>query len=109
MDTNGLKMLKSIRMVFDLLPIPMNKVVFVKDCIEKRDLVNAIIHEDKCPVIHTIDSSLDENDAIEKSLHIMVATGVSTNEENTTYIQCKNSYRNNDGIFVLNTFIYIVF
>ena len=109
MDTNGLKMLKSIRMVFDLLPIPMNKVVFVKDCIEKRDLVNAIIHENKCPVIHTIDSSLGENDAIENSLHIMVATGVSTDEENTTYIQCKNSYRNNDGIFVLNTFIYIVF
>ena len=109
MDTNGLKMLKSIRMVFDLLSIPMNKVVFAKECIEKRDLVNAIIHEDKCPVIHTIDLSLAEQNAIANSLHIMVATGVSTNEENTTYIQCKNSYRNNDGIFVLNTFIYIEF
>ena len=109
MDTNGLKMLKSIRMFFDLLPIAMNKVVFAKECIEKRDLVNAIIHEDKCPVIHTIDLSLAEQDAIENSLHIMVATGVSTNEENTTYIQCKNSYRINDGIFVLNTFIYMYF
>ena len=107
MDTTGLKMLKSIRMVFDLLPIPMNKVEFNKESIDKRDLVNAINYEDKCPVIHTMDLDLEEQEAYE-NLHIMVATGVTTNEKNTTFIQCKNSYRNNHGIFMLNTFINFI-
>ena len=55
MDTSGLKLLKSVRMVFDLLPIPMNKVAFIKECIDKSDLVNAINNEYKCPVVHTVD------------------------------------------------------
>ena len=109
MDTYGLQMLKSVCMVFDLLPIPMNKVVFVKECIDKGDLVNAICQEHKCPVVHTMDLSLGGKEAIQESLHIMVATGVSTNKINIPCIQCKNSYRQNEGKFILNTLFVHIF
>ena len=89
-------------MVFDLLPVPMSKVLFEKQCIDKKDLVNAIEHENKCPVVHTIDLSVKGKEAIRKSLHIMVATGVFLNESNATFIQCKNSFRRNNGKFKLN-------
>ena len=42
MDSEGVKMLKSIDMVFELLPISMNKVVFVKETIKKSDLMAEI-------------------------------------------------------------------
>lgn len=89
-------------MVFDLLPVPMSKVLFEKQCIDKVDLVNAIEHEKKCPVVHTIDLSAKRKEAIQKSLHIMVATGVFLNDSNITVIQCKNSFRQNNGKFILN-------
>lgn len=106
MDTNGIKMLQSIRIAFDLLPpsVTMNKVTFVKETIEKSDLINAM-RAQKCPVVHTIDLSSPN---ITESLHIMVATGFHSKKlsstqttpvgsANTTYVQCKNSYRNNQG------------
>ena len=102
MDTNGLKLLKSFCKVFDLLPVPMSKVLFEKQCIDKGNLVNAIKHENKCPVVHTIDLSVKGKEAIQESLHIMVATGVSLGPSNTTFIQCKNSFRQNNGKFILN-------
>ena len=106
MDTSGLKLLKSVRMVFDLLPIPMNKVAFIKECIDRSDLVDAINHEYKCTVVHTMNLCQRGQKAVEDSLHIMVATGVSTNEKNMTCIQCKNSYRINNGKFISNTLFF---
>ena len=98
MDSEGVKMLKSIDMVFELLPISMNKVVFVKETIKKSDLMAEIKINKKCPVVQTIDLSARNWTALEESLHVMVATGVY---EKPDFIQCKNSYRHNKGKFIL--------
>ena len=99
MDTNGIKMLKSIRMAFDLFPstVTMNKVTFVKESIEKSFLIDSIKAK-KCPVVHTMDMSSRNENELKESLHIMVATGVRSTTKKT-FIQCKNSYRNNQGNF----------
>ena len=97
METCGINMLKSIQNVFELLPVPLNKAVFLKECIDKSDLIKEI-DNDKCPVVHTIDLSLRTRDAVQKSLHIMVATGVHYSLiDSSIWIQCKNSYRQNQG------------
>ena len=71
----------------------------MKECIPKSDLINAIENH-KCPVVHTINLSLQSREAVEKSLHIMVATGVNPalNKPSTSReIQCKNSYGSYQG------------
>ena len=103
MDSEGVRMLKSIDMAFELLPISMNKVVFIKEIIEKPDLMAEIKISKKCPVVQTIDLSARNWSALAESLHIMVATGVY---ENPDYFQCKNSYRNNQGIFISNLLLF---
>ena len=98
MDSEGVKMLKSIDMVFELLPISINKVIFLKETIKKSDLMAEIKINKKCPVVQTIDLSARNWTALEESLHVMVATGVF---EKPDFIQCKNSYRHNKGKFIL--------
>ena len=96
MDTIGIKMLKSIDILFELLPISINKLVFVKESFKKSDLLTAISDQKKCPVVQTIDLSLKRRIDIQESLHIMVATGAN---KRTGVIQCKNSYHN-EGEFI---------
>ena len=74
----------------------MNKVVFVKESFKKSDLITVVNDQKKCPVVQTIDLSLKRRIDIQESLHIMVATGSDKNG----VIQCKNSYRQNEGTLI---------
>ena len=97
MDTIGIKMLKSIDILFELLPVTINKVIFVKESFKKSDLITAVNNQKKCPVVQTIDLSAGSLSDIRESLHIMVTTGAN---KTMGVIQCKNSYRQNEGIFI---------
>ena len=96
MDTIGIKMLKSIDILFELLPVAINKVIFVKESFQKSDLITVVNKLKKCPVVQTMDLSSGRWSEIRESLHIMVATGAKKG-----VIQCKNSYRQSEGIFIL--------
>ena len=87
-DEAGLKMLDSIREVFDTLGIDFEAVRFswIKyNC--ENDLIDAIT-SGNCPVVDVLKSfySSDTNGS-----HVMVATGV-TEENGIKYIQLKNSF-----------------
>ena len=97
MDTIGIKMLKSIDILFELLPVTINKVIFVKETFKKSDLITAVKNHKKCPVVQTIDLSAGRRSDILESLHVMVATGAN---KKTGVIQCKNSYRQSEGTFI---------
>ena len=87
-DEAGLKMLDSIREIFDILCIDFEVVRFIwikYNC--EKDLIDAI-RSGKCPVVDVLKSyySSDTNGS-----HVMVATGVKE-ENGREYIQLKNSF-----------------
>ena len=90
-DEAGLKMLDSIREIFDILAIDFEGVRFswVKYTNEK-DLIDAI-KKGKCPVVDVLKEyySSETNGS-----HAMVATGVKE-ENGVKYIQLKNSFADN--------------
>ena len=91
-DEAGLKMLDSIREIFDILGIDFESVRFnwIKYYNEK-DLINAI-NNGKCPVADVLKSYYStDTDRIVPGSHAMVATGIQE-ENGAKKIQLKNSF-----------------
>ena len=90
-DEAGIRMLDSIREIFDILGIDFEAVEFnwIKYKNEK-DLIDEI-NNGKCPVVDVLKSyySTDSNGS-----HVMVATGIKE-ENGIKYIQLKNSFADN--------------
>ena len=96
-------MLRSVRIVFELIGIKPESMKFIKERFDSSNLVKALTEQPKkCPAIVTCDMTGD------RSPHVMVATNGLTGREfiagkgqivealrNEWFINCKNSYRDN--------------
>ena len=101
MDPAGILMLRSVRIVFEMLGIEPESINFIKEEFNSDSLVNALNEQPKkCPAIVTFDVFGDV------SPHIMVAINalkgmefiqgddpVAESLRNQWFINCKNSYR----------------
>ena len=90
-DGAGLRMLDSIREIFDILGIDFEGVRFTLfKYNNEKDLIDGI-KNGKCPVVDVLKSyySSDTNGG-----HVMVATGIKE-ENGIKYIQLKNSFADN--------------
>ena len=88
-DEAGLRMLDSIREIFDILDFVFESLEF--DLIKYNDFeeLASAIGNDKCPVADVLRKHIDPT--VENGSHVMVATGIQ-NENGIDYIQLKNSY-----------------
>ena len=101
MDPAGILMLRSVRIVFEMIGIAPESIKFIKEEFDSNNLVEALTeHPKKCPTIVTVDITGD------LSPHIMVATNALKGREfiegndrvseylrDQWFINCKNSYR----------------
>ena len=101
MDPAGILMLRSVRIVFEMIGIEPESINFIKEEFNSDNLVKALTEQPKkCPAIVTLDITGD------LSPHIMVATNALKGREfiqgddqvtqylkNQWFINCKNSYR----------------
>ena len=110
MDPAGILMLRSIRIVFELLGIEPESIKFTKEEFNNDNLVKAL-NEDpkKCPAILTINLDTYRQTG-DLAPHVMVASNAFNGSDlrdeygpfsdflrrklqNKWYINCKNSYR----------------
>ena len=82
-DEAGIKMLDSIREIFDLADFEFESVDFELMKYNNFEDVAGAINNDKCPVADVLGEG--------GMSHVMVATGIK-NENGTECIQLKNSY-----------------
>ena len=96
MDPAGILMLRSVRIVFELLGLQPESIKFKKEEFSSDNLIKALTENPKkCPAIVTF--NLFGN----PSLHIMVATNALKGKKFTHdpllrekwFVNCKNSYR----------------
>ena len=101
MDPAGILMLRSVRIVFEMIGIEPESIKFIKEEFNSNNLVKALTEQPKkCPAIVTCNITGDQ------SPHIMVATNALKGDEfirgdgriaeqlrNEWFINCKNSYR----------------
>ena len=109
-------MLRSVRIVFEMIGIKPESINFIKEEVNSNNLVKALNEQPKkCPAIVTLDITGD------LSPHIMVATNalkgiwfIKGNDQvaqylkNQWFINCKNSYRDDieEPGFVRNHFAF---
>ena len=113
MDPDGILMLRSVRIVFELLGKKPESISFIKDEFNAVNLVKALNeYPKKCPAILTINIDTYQKKAKQRrsvedlSPHIMVASNAVMGMEfidehepfadflrSQWYINCKNSYR----------------
>ena len=96
-------MLRSVRIVFEMIGIKPESMKFIKERFDSTNLVKALTEQPKkCSAIVTCDMTGDQ------SPHVMVATNALKGREfisgngqivealrNEWFINCKNSYRDN--------------
>ena len=96
MDPAGILMLRSVRIVFEMLGLQLERIKFKREEFSSNNLIKALTESPKkCPVIVTF------NLFGIPSLHAMVATNALKGKEFTHesvlkerwFINCKNSYR----------------
>ena len=101
MDPAGILILRSVRIVFEMIGIKPESMKFIKKSFDSGNIIKAITEEPKtCPAIVTCDITGDQ------SPHIMVASNALKGFEflngngpvvealrNEWFINCKNSYR----------------
>ena len=101
MDPAGILMLRSVRIVFEMIGITPESMKFVKEEFNSNNLVKALTEmPKKCPSIVTCDITGD------LSPHVMIATNALQGKDfihpnqpvfqalqNQWFINCKNSYR----------------
>ena len=101
MDPAGILMLRSVRIVFEMIGIKPESIKFIKEQFNSDNLVKALNEQPKkCPAIVTC------NLMKYPSLHAMVATNALKGSEfiqgdgkvakqlrNEWFINCKNTYR----------------
>ena len=104
MDPAGILMLKSIRIIFEMIGIKPESMNFIKEKFSSNDIIVALTKEPKkCPAIVTCNLNGD------LSPHVMVATnalkGIDFIQGNGPveealfkewFIYCKNSYRDDE-------------
>ena len=111
-------MLRSVRIVFEMIGIKPESINFIKEEVNSNNLVKALNEQPKkCPAIVTVDITGDPFP------HIMVATNALKGNEfiqgddqvaqylkNQWFINCKNSYRDNieEPGFVRNHFAFCI-
>ena len=100
-DPAGILMLRSVRIVFEMIGLKPESINFIKEEFNSNNLVKALTKKPKkCPAIVTLNILGD------RSPHIMVATNAikgikfipgnlvaAFNLRNQWFINCKNSYR----------------
>ena len=99
MDPSGILMLRSVRIVFEIIGVSPESIHFIKEEFDADNLVKALtIQPKKCPAIITFGND---------SPHVMVASNAIKGSEfiqeeageldkrlkNQWFITCKNSYR----------------
>ena len=96
MDPAGILMLRSVRIVFEMIGLQPESIKFKKDVFNSHNLIKALTENPKkCPAIVAFNLFGD------LSLHILVATNALKGKEFTRdsllreqwFINCKNSYR----------------
>ena len=106
MDPAGILMLRSVRIVFEMLGIEPESINFIKEEFNSDSLVKALNEQPKkCPVILTNNLGIYYQTGV-LSPHMMVATNALKGIEfiqgndhvagylrNQWFINCKNSYR----------------
>ena len=85
-DEAGIRMLDSIREIFDILDFKFESVDFELLKYNNFEELNGAINNGKCPVADVLGEG--------GMSHVMVATGIK-NENGIDYIQLKNSYADN--------------
>ena len=91
-DEAGIRMLDSIREIFDIVGIDFKSVSFELIRYNNFQELAGAINNGKCPVVDVLREYIDPE--AKGGSHVMVATGVQ-NENGTEYIQLKNSYADN--------------
>ena len=91
-DEAGIKMLDSIREIFDISDFDFESVDFELMKYNSFEELAGAINNGKCPVADVLREYIDP--AEQDGSHVMVATGIK-NENGTDYIQLKNSYADN--------------
>ena len=101
MDPAGILMLRSVRIVFEMLGLQPESIKFKKEEFNSDNLIKALTaNPKKCPAIVTCN-------VLRPSLHVMVATNALQGKDfpfgnfsrwimqrEKWFINCKNSYRN---------------
>ena len=104
MDPAGILMLRSVRIVFEMIGIKPESMNFIKEKFDSDDIIVALTKQPKkCPAIVTCNLYGD------LSPHVMVATNalkgidfiqgsgsVVETLSNEWFINCKNSYRDDE-------------
>ena len=91
-DEAGIRMLDSIREIFDILEFEFESVDFELIKFNNFEELAGAINNDKCPIADVLREYI--NPAVKGGSHVMVATGIK-NENGIEYIQLKNSYADN--------------
>ena len=98
MDPAGILMLRSVRIVFEMIGLQPESIKFKKEEFSSDNLIKALTkNPKKCPAIVTFNLFED------CSPHIMVATNALKGKDFTYepllqeswFVKCKNSYRDN--------------
>ena len=91
-DDAGIRMLDSIREIFDLADFEFESVDFELIKYKNFEELACAFDNDKCPVADVLCEYIDP--AVKNGSHVMVATGIK-NKNGIECIQLKNSYADN--------------
>ena len=92
-DEAGIRMLDSIREIFDILNIEFESVGFKLIEYNNFEQLSFAIKNRKCPVVDVIQAHIDPSGQ-RGSSHCLVATGIQKKND-IEYIQLKNAYADN--------------
>ena len=91
-DEAGIRMLDSIREIFDILDYEIESVGFKLIEYKNFEELSDAISDGKCPVADVLNKHIDPK--VKCGSHVMVATGIK-NQNGVKCIQLKNSYADN--------------
>ena len=109
MDPAGILMLRSVRIVFEMIGLSPESFKFIKEEFNSDNLVKALTEQPKkCPIVTVFNI---DNNASGGLCHAMVATNaikgiefiqghgqVAESLQSKWFINCKNSYRDDNSI-----------
>ena len=94
MDPAGILMLRSIRIVFEMIGVQPESMKFIKEEFNADNLVKALTEQSKkCPAIVTGCHVMVATNAVEGSDFISVNEPTNEALRDQWFINCKNSYR----------------
>ena len=100
-DEAGIRMLDSIREIFDILDYDFESVEFNLIHYKNFEELAGAINDRKCPIADVLQKYLfmefDLYSSDKNGSHAMIATGIK-NQNGVEYIQLKNSYADNPNV-----------